>query len=217
MNHLGILFHCRFCSPGFGVGPESLHFQNLSGDAGTAGPWTTLGAVCIMPPCIIHVSLLCCSVAKLCSTLYNLMDCSTPGSSVLYYLPEFSQIFVWWFGDAIQPSHSLLPPFSSCLNLSQHQDLFQWVCFLQQVTKVLELQHQSFHCIFELIFFRIDFFDLLAVQGTLRSLLQCNSKTSILRCSACFMVQLAHPHMTTGKIVALANMDLCQQSDVSAF
>ena len=69
-----------------------------------------------------------------------------------------------------------------------------------------------------LISFRIDRFDLLAVQGTLMSFLQHhNSKESILPHSAFFMVQLSHPYMTTGKNHSFDYMDLCQQSDVSAF
>ena len=69
-----------------------------------------------------------------------------------------------------------------------------------------------------LIFFRIDWFDLLAVLGTLKSLLQHHSsKASLLQCSAFFMVQLFHPYMTTGKTIALTYTDLCQQSNVSAF
>jgi len=69
-----------------------------------------------------------------------------------------------------------------------------------------------------LISFRIDWFDLLAVQGTLKSLLQHHSsKASILWCSAFFMVQFSHPYMTTGKNHSFDYMDLCQQSNVSAF
>ena len=77
-------------------------------------------------------------------------------------------------GDAIQPSHPLLSPSPPAFNLSQHQGLFQWVSSSNQVAKVLELhlQHQSFQWIFRLISFRTDWFDLLAVQGTLKSLLQ---------------------------------------------
>ena len=68
-----------------------------------------------------------------------------------------------------------------------------------------------------LISFRIDWFDLLAIQGTLKSLLQHhNLKASILRCSVFFMVQLSHPYMTTGKTIALT-MHICWQSNVSAF
>ena len=69
-----------------------------------------------------------------------------------------------------------------------------------------------------LISFKVDWFDLFAVQGTLKSLLQHHSsKASILQCSAFLMVQLLHPYMTTGKTIALTIMDLCWQSDVSAF
>ena len=89
----------------------------------------------------------CCSVTKLSPTLYNPTDCSTPGSSVLYYLPEFAQIHVHWAGDAIQPSHPLPPPSPFAFNLSQHQGLFQWVTFLHQVAKILELQQQFFQWI----------------------------------------------------------------------
>ena len=67
----------------------------------------------------------CCSVAKLCLTLCDPVDYSMPGSSPLYYLPEFAQIHVHWVSDAIQPSHSLLPSSPFALNLSQHQGLFQ--------------------------------------------------------------------------------------------
>ena len=82
---------------------------------------------------------------------------------------------------------------------------------LQQVVKVLELQlqHQSFQCIFRVDSFRMDWFDLLAVQGTLKSLLQHHSsKASILRHSAFFIVQLSLPYMTTGKTVALTRWTL---------
>ena len=77
--------------------------------------------------------------------------------------------------------------------------LFQWVSSSHPVTKVSELQHQSFQWIFRVDFFRIDCFDLLAVQVILKCLLQHqSSKESILRCSAFFMVQLSYPYMTTG-------------------
>ena len=69
-----------------------------------------------------------------------------------------------------------------------------------------------------LIFFRMDCLNLLAVQGTLKNLLQyCSSKASILQCSAFFMVQLSYPCMTTGKNHSLDYMDHCWQSNVSAF
>ena len=84
--------------------------------------------------------------------------------------------------------------------------VFSWVGSPHQVAKVLEfqLQHQSFIWIFELISFRIYWFDLLAIQGTLKSLLQHHSsKASILQHSAFFMVQLSHMYVTTGKTIAL--------------
>ena len=96
----------------------------------------------------------CCSIAKLCPTLCNTTDCSTPDFPVLRYLPKFAQTRVHWVGDAIQPSHPLSPPSPPALNLSQHQSLFQWVSSSHQVAEVLEfqLQHQSFQWIF-----RVDF------------------------------------------------------------
>ena len=134
------------------------------------------------------------------------MGCSTPSFPVHHQLPELVQTHFHRVGDAIQPSHPLSSPSSPALHLSQHQDLFQWVSSLHQVAKVLEFQlpHQSFQWIFRTDFLRIDWFDLHAVQGTLKSLLQHHSsKASILRCSAFFIVQLSHPYMTTGKITAL--------------
>ena len=134
----------------------------------------------------------CCSVTWSCLTLFHPMDCSTLGLPVHHHLPEFAQTQVHWVSDAIQPSHSLSPPSLPAFYLSQHQGLFQWLGSSHQVTKVLNLQHQSFQWIFGLIFFRMDCFDLLAVQGTLKSLLEHHSsKASILWCSAFFMVQLS--------------------------
>ena len=94
----------------------------------------------------------------------------------------------------------LLPPIPPSISL------FQWVNFLHEVAKVLEfqLQHQSFQWTPGLISFRMDWLDLLAVQGTLKSLLQhYNLKASILWHSVFFMVQFSHPYMTTGKTIAL--------------
>ena len=82
--------------------------------------------------------------------LWDLMDRSMPVFPDLHYLLEFAQMHVHYVGDAIQPSHPLLPPSLPALNLSQPQGLFQWICFLHQVNKVLELQlqHQFFQWIF---------------------------------------------------------------------
>ena len=131
---------------------------------------------------------------------------STPGLPVHHQLPEFTQTHVHWVGNAIQASHPLLSPSPPALNLSQRQDLVQWVGSSHQVAKVLEFQLQH-HPTSEhpgLISFRMDWLDLLAVQGTFKSLLQHHSsKASILQCSVFFIVQLSHPYMTTGKTIVL--------------
>ena len=120
--------------------------------------------------------------------------------------PEFTQTHVHWVGDAIQPSHPLLSPCLPTFNFSQHQGLFQWVSSSHQVAKVLEfqLQHQSFQWTPRNDLFEGGLVGSLAVQGTLKSLLQHHSsKASILLLSAFFIVQLSHPYMTTGKTIAL--------------
>ena len=88
------------------------------------------------------------SVAQSCPTLCDPMNCSTPGLSVHHQLPEFTQTYVHWVSDAIQPSHSLSSP-SLAFNLSPDQGLFKWVISSHQVAKVLEFQphHQSFQWI----------------------------------------------------------------------
>ena len=145
------------------------------------------------------------SVAQSRLTLCDSMDCSMPGFLVHHKLPEPAETRVYQVGDAIQPSHPQSSPSPPVFSLSQHQGLFQWVSSSHQVAKLLELQlqHQSFQWIFR-ISFRMDWFDLLAVQGTLKSLLQHHSsKASILRRSAFFIVQLSYPYVTTGKTIAL--------------
>ena len=148
------------------------------------------------------------------------MNCNTAGFPVLHYFPEFTQIHVHWVSDAIQPSHPLLSSSPQAFNISQHQGLFQRVRSLHQVAKelALQLQDQFFQWPFRLISFRIDWFDLPAVQGTLKSLLQHhNLKASVLWHSALFVVWLSHLYMTTEKNHSFDSTDLCQQSDVSAF
>ena len=94
-----------------------------------------------------HISICCCSGAKLCPILCDPINCSTWGFSVLNYLPVFAQTHAHWVRDAI--THSAL-----ALNLSQHQGLFKWFGSLYHIAKVLELQlqHQSFQWLF-----RVDF------------------------------------------------------------
>ena len=101
-----------------------------------------------------------CLVAKSCPTLWNPMNCSTPGFPVPHHLLEFAQTHVHWVGDAIRPSHPLSFPSPPAFNLSQHQSLFQWVgSSLIVLVSVLELQLFSISPsdeYSELISFRID-------------------------------------------------------------
>ena len=82
------------------------------------------------------------SVVQSCLTLGDPMDCSMPGLLILHQLPEPTQTYAYWVGDAIQPSHLPSSPSPPAFNLSQYQGLFQWVSSSQQVAKVLEFQLQ---------------------------------------------------------------------------
>ena len=142
------------------------------------------------------------SVTQSCPTFCDPMNYRTPGLPVHHQLLEFTQSHVHWIGDAIQPSHPLSSPSPPAPNPSQHQSLFQWVNPSHEVAEVLEfqLQYQPFQWTLRLISFRMDWLDLLAVQGTLRSLLQHHSsKASVLRRSAFFTVQLSHPYLDPRK------------------
>ena len=147
------------------------------------------------------------------------MDCSTPGFPVLHYFLEIAQTHFHWVSDNIKPSHPLSFPSPPAFNLSQHQGLFQRVSSSHQLSKVLEfqLQHQTFQWKLRTDILRTDGFDPLSDQRTLKSLLQhYSSKALILQCSTLFMVQFSHLYMITGKTITDL-MDLCQQSNVTAF
>ena len=139
------------------------------------------------------------------------MDCSTPGFPVHHQLPEHTQTHVHRVGDAIQSSHPscpllLLPSiFLSIGFFSNESDLcIRWPKYWSFSFNISTSSEYS-----GLICFRMDWLDLLAVQGTLKSLLQYHiSKASILRRSAFFTVQLSHPYMTTGKTIALTRRTL---------
>ena len=148
----------------------------------------------------------CCWVSKLCPTLCNSMNCSTPVFPILHYLPEFAQTHVHWVSDAIQASHPLLSPspltsiFPSIRVFSNESALrIRWPKYWSFSFSISPSNEHP-----GLISFRMDWLDLLAIQGTLMSLLQHHSsKASILRCSAFFIVQLSHPYTTTGKTITL--------------
>ena len=150
---------------------------------------------------ILHASILgwvsqsVSSVAQSCLTFCDPMNGSTPGLPVHHQLLEFTQTHTYRVSDAIQPSHPLSSPSLPTPNPSQHQSLFQWVNSSHEVAKYWSF---SFSIIpskeIPGMIFRMDWLDLLAVQGTLKSLLQHHSsKASILQHSAFFTVQLSHP------------------------
>ena len=146
------------------------------------------------------------SAAQLCPTLCDPMNCSMSGLPVHHHLLEFTQTRVHQVGDAIQPSHPLSSPSPPAPNPSQHQSFsnestlhMRWPKYWSFSFSIVPSKE-----ILGLISFRMDWLDLLAVQGTRKSLLQHHSsKASSLRRSAFFIVQLSHPYMTTGKTIAL--------------
>ena len=119
------------------------------------------------------------------------MDCSTQGLPVHHQLSEFTQTHVHWVGDVTQPSHPLSSPSPPTFNLSQHQGLFKWVSSSHQVDKVLEFRFNisPFNEYSGLISFRMDWLDLLAVQGTLKSFLVNFSNTAMGLLLACYQIR----------------------------
>ena len=145
---------------------------------------------------VVVVQLLSC--VRLCDP----MDCNMPVLAVPHHLPEFAQVRIHWIGDAIQPSRPLSSPSPPTFSLSQHQGFskesalhIRWPKYWSFSLSISPSNEYS-----GLVSFRIDWFDLHAIQGTLKSLLQYHSsKALFLQRSAFFMVQLSHPYMTTGK------------------
>ena len=167
---------------------------------------------------ILSITLLACvqfsSLAQSCQTLYDPINCSTPGLPVHHQLLELTQTHVHRVGDVIQPSHPLSSPsppapiplsirvFSSESTL--HMRWPKYWSFSFRISPSKELPG--------LISFRMNWLDVLAVQGTLKSLLQHHSsKASILQHSAFFTVQLSYPYMTTGKTIALTRQTFVGQ------
>ena len=139
------------------------------------------------------------------------MNHSTPGLPVHHQLPEFTQTHFHRVSDAIQPSHPLsplllLPPIPPSIKVFSNESilLIKWPEYWSFSFSISPSnEHPGLIC------FKMDWLDLLAVQGTLKSLLQHHSsKASILWCSTFFTVQLSHPYMTTGKTIALTRRTL---------
>ena len=147
--------------------------------------------------CMLSHPICCCLVAQSCLTLWDPMDCSTPGLPVHHQLLVLTQTHVHRVSDAIQPPHPLSSPSPLAFNLS-HSGSFsnesalhtRWPKYWSFSFSISPSSEHS-----RLISFRIDWFDLRAVQGTLKSLLQHHgSKASILPRSAFSIVQLEHPY-----------------------
>ena len=145
-----------------------------------------------------------CSVPQSCPTLCYLKNCSIPGLPVHHQLPDFTQTHVHWVSDAIQSSHPLSSPSPPALKVFQHQDLFKWVSSSHQLTVLeFQLQHESFQWTP-----RTDVLqDGLVGSPCCPRDSQESSPTpqfkSINSSVLSFIVQLSHPHMTTGKTIAL--------------
>ena len=139
---------------------------------------------------------------------------------VHHQLPEYTQTHLHWVGDAIQPSYALrcrllLPSIFPNLRVFSNETALH-IRWAKCWSFSFNISHSNEHS--GLISFRMDWLDLLAVQGTLKSLLQHHtSKASILHHLAFFIVQLSHPYMTTGKTIPLTKMDLCWQSNIFVF
>ena len=149
------------------------------------------------------------SVAQLCLTICDCMDWSMPGLLVHHQLPEFTQTHVHRGSDAIQylilcRPLLLLPTIPPSIRVFSNESTLhvRWPKYWSFSFSIMPSKE-----IPGLISFRMDWLDLLAVQGTLKSLLQYHSsKASILWHSAFFTVQLSHPYMTTGKTIALTRL-----------
>ena len=154
----------------------------------------------------INFSVQFSSITQSCPTFCDPMDCCTPGFPVHHQLLELAQTHVHRVGDAVQPSHPLSSPSPPAFNLSYHGVFsnesalcIRWPKYWSFSFSISPSSEYA-----GLISYRMDWFDLLAVQGTLKSLLQHHSsKASSLQHSAFFRVQLAHTYLTTGKTIAL--------------
>ena len=167
-----------------------------------------------------YLCLFCYSVAQSCLTLCHPMDCRMPGLPVLHYLLEFVQTHVHWVGDAIQPFHPLLYPSPPAVDFSQHQGLFKWVDSFHQAAKVLAfyLQHHSFPI-------NIQGWFPLGLTGWVS--LQSKGLSRVFSSTLIQKHQFLGPQPSFGPILISVHdywknpsfdyMNLCQQSDISAF
>ena len=156
------------------------------------------------------------SVSQSCLTLCDPIYCSTTGFRIHHQLSELTQTHVHRAGDAIQPSHPLSSPSPpASIRVFSNESVFRisWPKYWSFSFSISPSNEYS-----GLISFRMDWSDLLAVQGTLKSLLQLHSsKASILWCSALFIVLLSYPYMTIANTIALTRRTFVGQNNISAF
>ena len=205
-KHLCISSHSCFPGELLSVLHVTLPIQGICGNSYFKNCyWSVVDLQCVLVSrrTAKWIIFCCCSVAQSWLTLCNPMDCSTPGFPVLHRLLEFTHTYVHWVGDAIQPSHLclslLLPSIFPSIKVISNELALGTKCPKYWSFSISPSNEYS-----GLISFRMDWFDLPAVQGTLKSLLQYHSaEASILRRSAFFIVQLSHPYMTNEKTIAL--------------
>ena len=162
----------------------------------------------------------CCSVVQLCPTFCNPMGCSTPGLHVPHHLQKFAQVHIHCISDAIQLSHPLMPSSPSPFNLSKHQRLFQWVgCFSSDDQNIGASASASVLPMSIQGWFPLRWTVLIFLQS--KGLSRVFSSTTVQRHQLLALCLLYSPALTTihdhWEDHSLVYMDLCQQSDVSAF
>ena len=162
---------------------------------------------CLSSSLVFTLSVQFSSVTQSCPTLCSPMNCSTPGLPVHHQLPESTQTHVHWVGDLISSNHLilyrpllLLPSIFPSIRVFSNESALciRWPKYWSFSFNIRPSNEHP-----GLISFRMDWLDLLAVQGTLKRLQHHSSKASILWRSAFFIVQLSHPYITTGKTIAL--------------
>ena len=170
---------------------------------------------------MILLWICCCSVTQSCPTLCKSMHCSTLGASLS--ITNSQSLLKLMFIELVMPSKHLilcrplllLPSIFPSIRVFSNESVLpvKWPKYWSFSFSISPSKEYS-----GLISSRMDWLDLLAVQGSLKSFLQHhNSKASILRCSVFFILQLSHPYVTTGNTIALTTMNLCQQSNDSVF
>ena len=163
-----------------------------------------------------HSSVQFSSIAQSCPTLCDPMNCSMPGLPVHHQLPEFTQTHVHWVSDAVQSSHPLSSPSPPAFNLysirifsSESVPLIRWPNYWSFSFNISPSNEHS-----GLISFRIDWLDLLAVQGRLSRVFSNITVQKYQFSDALFTVQILHPYMTTGKTIALTRRRQCHPTTV---